>query len=234
MIELSLIQKIIIFGIPLLFAITLHEVSHGLVAKWLGDRTAEMMGRLTVNPIKHIDPVGTIAVPLLFFLSTSAAMGQGMVFGWAKPVPVNTRNLKKPREHMAIVAIAGPVSNLLMALFWALVWRLLVLSIEPGSMQANGATDIAPAVAAGLSMAQFGILINVFLAFLNLLPVPPLDGGRVAVGLLPRTWALQLARVEPYGFIIVIALIVTPAFELLLPIYLGLLRVILTLVGIPA
>ncbi len=189
MLELTLLQKIAVWAIPVLFAITLHEVAHGWMALKLGDPTARMLGRLSVNPVKHIDPVGTLLIPgiLLTF--------GGFLFGWAKPVPITWENLRSPKRDMALVALAGPLSNLLMAIFWVLLLRFsLVL-------------DIGNNYLAYISIA--GMMINTVLMLLNMLPLPPLDGGRVAVGLLPGPWAWQLSRIEPYGFIILVALLAT-------------------------
>jgi Zn-dependent protease len=192
--SLSVPQLVSVLLIPVLFAIIVHEVAHGWVAKLLGDPTAERLGRLTLNPIKHIDPVGTILVPgLLVLLRT------GFVFGWAKPVPVTWENLRRPKRDMAIVAAAGPLANLAMALFWALVVKLGLLL-----------TGTAGWIAEPLKyMGLGGILANVLLMVFNLLPLPPLDGGRVAVGLLPGPWAWRLSRLEPYGFFILIGLMIT-------------------------
>jgi len=187
---LSTPQLIAIAILPLIFAITVHEVAHGWVAKHLGDPTAQRLGRLTLNPVRHIDPVGTLLVPGLLLL-----IG-GFIFGWAKPVPVTYENLRHPKRDMAIVAAAGPTANLLMAVAWALVANLATL------MPAWAATPMQ-------YMGAFGITINVVLMVLNLLPIPPLDGGRVAVGLLPGSAAWQLARLEPYGFFILLGLIAT-------------------------
>ena len=192
--EVNLIQKIAIYALPLLFAITVHEAAHGYAAQRLGDRTAQMLGRLTLNPIKHIDPLGTVLVPLLLLIS-----GAGFIFGWAKPVPVSPRNFKNPGKDMALVAAAGPASNLVMALFWALIMRLVA---GPLSGIGNAAEPI-------FLMAQFGVIINALLAVLNMLPIPPLDGGRVAVGLLPPKPSMTLAQVEPYGMWILVGLMVT-------------------------
>lgn len=194
MIEMTLIQKIAVYALPLLFAITVHEATHGYAARHFGDRTAEMLGRLTLNPIKHIDPLGTIVIPLVLLLS-----GSGFIFGWAKPVPVSPRNFKNPGRDMAIVAAAGPASNVVMALFWAIIMRVSVGLID----------DLGNAGQAIFLMAQFGVIINAVLAVLNMLPIPPLDGGRVAVGLLPRGPSNSLAQLEPYGMWILVGLMFT-------------------------
>ncbi|WP_020648290.1 site-2 protease family protein [Solimonas variicoloris] len=192
-IELSLVQKIAVWAIPVIFAITVHEAAHGYAARALGDRTAQMLGRLSLNPIRHIDPVGTILVPGLLLL-----LG-GFLFGWAKPVPVDYRNLKNPRRDMALVAAAGPLSNGLMAIGWGL---LLKLALAVGS---------ADGIWMGLRyMAVAGIIINLVLMVLNLLPLPPLDGGRVLTGLLPARAAYQYARLEPYGMFILLGLVLIP------------------------
>lgn len=193
MLDLSLPQLIAVAVLPLIFAITVHEAAHGWVAKRLGDPTAQRLGRLTLNPIKHIDPVGTLLVPGLLL-----AVG-GFIFGWAKPVPVTWENLRNPKRDMAIVAVAGPGANLIMALLWALIAKLGTLL--PASLS-WAATPL-------VYMGQFGIVINAVLMVLNLLPVPPLDGGRVAVGLLPNRIGWQLARVEPFGFFVLLALLAT-------------------------
>lgn len=187
-----LIQLIAVAAIPILFAITLHEAAHGYVARHFGDMTAYQAGRISLNPVRHIDPVGTILLPLL-----TLALGE-ILFGWAKPVPVNFSALRHPKKDMLWVAIAGPASNLLMALLWALMIKLVWLF--PGSYFSEPL----------LQMAQIGIKINVILMVLNLLPLPPLDGGRVAVSLLPHRQAYQLSRIEPYGLFILIGLAITP------------------------
>lgn len=193
MLELNMLQRIAVWAIPILFAITVHEVAHGWVAKRLGDPTAMMMGRLTLNPIKHIDPVGTLLIPGILLL-----IG-GFVFGWAKPVPVTWENLRHPKRDMAIVAVAGPLANLLMALIWAVVMKFGIASA--------GTLDwIAVPL---IYMGGAGITINIVLMVLNLLPLPPLDGGRVVAGLLPGPLAWRFSRIEPYGFIILIALLAT-------------------------
>src|SRR3970040_1715631 len=190
--DLSTPQLVAVAFLPLLFAITVHEVAHGWVAKKFGDPTAQRLGRLTLNPLKHIDPVGTILVPALLLM-----LG-GFIFGWAQPVAVTWENLRHPKRDMAIVAAAGPGANLLMAFFWAIVAKI-------GYM-------LGPDSWAGIPMQYmgvFGIQINAVLMILNLIPLPPLDGGRVAVGLLPGPWAWRLARVEPFGFFILLALLFT-------------------------
>lgn len=194
MFDFSLPQKIAIWALPVLFAITVHEVAHGFVARRLGDRTAQMMGRLTLNPLKHIDPVGTVLVPLAMLL-----LPGGFLFGWAKPVPIGYNNLGNPKRDMAIVAAAGPLSNLLMAAGWALLLRLSVelLHTLPWAAQPL------------FFMAQAGIAINLILMILNLVPIPPLDGGRVLTGLLPARQAAALGAIEPYGLIIVLALLLS-------------------------
>jgi Zn-dependent protease len=192
--ELSPLQLFAVAVLPVLFAITVHEVAHGWVAKQFGDPTAQRLGRLTLNPIKHIDPVGTILVPGLLLLLKS-----GFLFGWAKPVPVTWENLRRPKRDMIFVAAAGPVANLLMALFWGVVTKLSTLTPP----------DWAWAAVPMQLMGEIGIYINVLLMVFNLLPLPPLDGGRVAVGLLPGRWAWQLSRVEPYGFFILLGLMIT-------------------------
>ncbi len=187
-----LIQLIAVAAIPVLFAITLHEAAHGYVARHFGDMTAYQQGRISLNPMRHIDPVGTILLPLL-----TLAVG-GILFGWAKPVPVNFGALRRPKQDMLWVALAGPASNLFMALCWGLIAKLAWMS--PGSYFAEPL----------LEMAQIGIKINVVLMVLNLLPMPPLDGGRIAVSLLPHRQAYQLSRIEPYGMFILIGLAITP------------------------
>ena len=189
--EFTLIQKIIVWTIPVLFAITLHEVAHGWVANMLGDPTAKMLGRLSLNPIRHIDPIGTVAIPFLLLLTV------GFVFGYAKPVPVTWENLKNPKRDMAIVALAGPMANLFMAIFWVIVIKIGLLIHS----------DMVSLFLIATGMA--GIFINLILMVLNLLPLPPLDGGRIMVGLLPSSAARQYAQLEPWGMIILVMLMVT-------------------------
>jgi len=198
--DLSLVQKIAIWIPPVMLGITLHEVSHGWVASKLGDTTAKMMGRLTLNPLKHIDPVGTILIPGALLLLQS-----GFIFGYAKPVPINWRNLRQPKRDMAIVAGAGPLANLLMAMVWALLVRAAPLFGDAG--------------VALVYMGVAGVFINTVLMVLNLLPLPPLDGGRVMTSLLPGPLAYRFSRIEPFGFMILIALLITGVLgQILLPV----------------
>ncbi len=192
--ELTLLQRIVVWILPVIFAITVHEVAHGWVAKRYGDNTASALGRLTLNPIKHVDLIGTLIIPGLLLLS-----GTGFIFGWAKPVPVDARNFKNPLRDMAVVALAGPVSNFLMALGWALIARLGV------SIGAQAEAISLPLIYTGVA----GISINLVLALINLLPIPPLDGSRVLSGILPNYWAWQYNRLERFGFIILLALLYT-------------------------
>jgi Zn-dependent protease len=203
--ELTLPQQIAVAILPILFAITVHEVAHGWIAKHLGDPTAQRLGRLTLNPIKHIDPVGTVLVPAVLLILGSLA-GRPFVFGWAKPVPVTWENLRRPKRDMAIVAAAGPSANLLMAIGWAFVIKASAL------LPATADWAAAPLNYMGI----WGIEINIALMVLNLIPVPPLDGGRVAVGLLPGPLAWRLSRLEPYGFFILLALLATGALSIIL------------------
>ena len=193
MLTLTLIQKIAVWAVPVLLAITLHEAAHAWVASLCGDTTAKMLGRLSINPLRHIDLIGTVAVPILV-----AVLSQfQFIFGWAKPVPVDTRNFKRPLQDMAVVALAGPVSNLLMAVAWALVARL-------GVIIGAGFESIShPLIYSGVA----GISINLVLALINLLPIPPLDGSRILTGVLPSYWAWQYNRLERYGFLILMALL---------------------------
>ena len=189
--ELTLIQKIAVFALPVIFAITLHEAAHGYVARYFGDMTAAAAGRITLNPLRHIDPVGTILVPAI------TLMLGGFLFGWAKPVPVNFGNLRRPKQDMLWVAAAGPGAHLLMAMFWGFV--IFLAQLAPPNLFTT------PLVL----MGQAGIFINAVLMVLNLIPLPPLDGGRIAVSLLPRAQAIILSRIEPYGFFILLALLIT-------------------------
>lgn len=193
--EFTLIQQICIWALPVLLAITLHEVAHGYVAYKCGDTTAKMFGRLSLNPIRHIDPIGTIAIPILSAVLTSF----NFVIGYAKPVPVNWNQLRHPKRDMILVALAGPASNLIMAFLWAACFKIAIM-LHPQT------STIALFLFAS---ARAGMIINLVLAFLNLIPLPPLDGSRVISSLLPTRAAIAYSRVEPYGFIILVILIYT-------------------------
>jgi Zn-dependent protease len=193
----SIIQGIAIYALPVILAITMHEAAHGYVAKHFGDFTAFNAGRISLNPARHIDPVGTILVPAALFIISKMTMGAGFLFGWAKPVPVNFSNLRHPKQDMLWVAAAGPGANLLMAFFWALLIKLAM--IFP-------ITEYTKPV---ILMSIAGIEINVILMVLNLLPLPPLDGGRMAVSLLPHRIAYPFSRIEPYGFMILLVLLIS-------------------------
>jgi len=187
----NLIQTVAIYALPVLFAITVHEAAHGYAARHFGDNTAAMLGRITLNPLKHIDPVGTILMPLMLYFATSGAF----LFGYAKPVPVRFGNLRNPKRDMVWVALAGPGVNFIQAFLWAALFFIL-----------NGSGVNEPFF---LKMAQGGILVNLVMFAFNLFPLPPLDGGRILVGLLPYRQAEMVSRVEPYGFFIVMALVLT-------------------------
>ena len=186
----NLIQTVAIYALPVLFAITIHEAAHGYVARYFGDNTAWTLGRVTLNPLKHIDPIGTIAMPLLLYFATSGAF----LFGYAKPVPVNFGNLRNPKRDMVWVALAGPASNFAQAILWALA---LV------AMAAFGVQERF-----FIQMAQAGALVNLVMWAFNLFPLPPLDGGRILVGLLPFKQAQWVARIEPWGFFVVMGLVI--------------------------
>ncbi|PPD33772.1 MAG: site-2 protease family protein [Methylomonas sp.] len=202
--ELTLIQRIVVWILPVVFAITVYEVAHGWMAKRYGDKTADQLGRLTLNPLKHIDPVGTIIIPGLLLITFT-----GFIFGWAKPVPVDARNFKNPKKAMMMVALAGPVSNLLMAVGWALLARVgVTIELEFISM---------PLIYSGVA----GITINLVLALINLLPIPPLDGSRILSGVLPDYWAWRFNQLERWGFLILLVLLATNALGAILgyPLY---------------
>ena len=187
----QIIQTVALYALPVLFAITVHEAAHGYAARHFGDRTAELQGRITLNPLKHIDPVGTVLMPLLLYFATSGAF----LFGYAKPVPVNFGRLRHPKRDMVWVALAGPGSNLAQAIAWVVLGYLLVaLGVEERFF---------------LEMTRAGLMVNLVMFAFNLFPLPPLDGGRILVGLLPMRQALLVSRVEPWGFFIVMALVIT-------------------------
>ena len=186
----NLLQTVLIYALPVLFAITVHEAAHGYAARHFGDNTAWMLGRITLNPLKHIDPVGTILMPLLLYFATSGAF----LFGYAKPVPVRFDHLRNPKRDMIWVALAGPASNFVQAVFWGLV---LVILVGTGIHERFF-----------LEMCRAGILVNLVMWAFNLFPLPPLDGGRILVGLLPWKQAQAVARIEPFGFFIVMGLVI--------------------------
>ena len=189
-------QAIAVYAIPVLFAITVHEASHGYVARMLGDNTAYVLGRVTLNPVKHIDPIGTIAVPLGMVILT------GFMFGWAKPVPVDWGSLRRPKRDMIWVAAAGPAVNLVMAIIWAIILRVLQgVGVEERFF---------------FEVARAGIQVNLVFMALNLLPIPPLDGGRIVSGLLPHKLSYAYSRIEPFGLFIIIGLMFTGALNFLL------------------
>ena len=209
--ELTLVQRVAVWALPLVFAVTVHEAAHGWVADRLGDPTARQLGRITFNPIPHIDPVGTILVPLLMLSFT------GFLIGWAKPVPVAVQRLRSPKRDMAVVAAAGPAVNLAMGLIWTLVMLL-----------AHRLIHSMPVVAEPLLlMAVAGVFVNLVLMAINLLPVPPLDGGRVVTGLLPMAAARVYARIEPFGMIILILLLISGVIGMILgPVVFGSIRLL--------
>jgi Zn-dependent protease len=216
MTELTTLQLIAIWILPVIFAITLHELGHGWAAFKLGDNTAYKLGRITINPIKHIDPIGTIIVPLLVFVTTKYIFGSGFVFGWAKPVPVNFQQLNQPRRDMALVALAGPGANLLMAIFWAIIMNIgffFYSSYESAIFF--------------IYVGQAGIIINLILMLLNLLPILPLDGGRVVHAMLPLNMADKFGKLEPFGLIVLITLVLTGVLGEGLKYFLGFIQLIL-------
>lgn len=216
--ELTVIQKMAVWALPLVFAITVHEVAHGFVASLCGDQTAKLSGRLTLNPVRHIDPLGTVVLPLLMLMFSN------FIFGWAKPVPVDPRNLRHPRRDMAIVALAGPVSNLLMAFLWA--------AVAKGGMTAAASGNEWVGVPLAY-MGEAGIMINIVLGVLNLIPLPPLDGGNILKNLLPPRLAYQFSFIEPYSFFILIALLVSGLLSNIIgPFVVILLRLIERLFGL--
>lgn len=198
----EIIQTIAIYALPVIFAITLHEAAHGYVARMFGDPTAFQAGRVSLNPARHIDPVGTLLVPVAILVVSKLLGVPGMLFGWAKPVPVDFARLRRPKKDMLWVALAGPAANFLMAILWALCLRLFIeLEINESFW---------------LQMGMAGVNVNLVLMALNLLPVLPLDGGRIAFSLLPNRWAWRYARMEPYGLLIVLLLLVTDVLWVLI------------------
>lgn len=188
---MSVTDILLIYGLPVLLAITVHEAAHGYVANWRGDRTAAILGRLSLNPLKHIDPIGTVVVPLLL------AMSSGFVFGWAKPVPVSVRNLKKPKSDMALISAAGPLSNFVMAFLWAIIGKLVLI--------ASSHYQIGPTETYVL-ICRVGVMVNLVLGWLNLIPIPPLDGSHILMAFLPRRVAYYLEYIESIGLWIIVLL----------------------------
>ena len=210
----DIIGAIAVYAIPVIFAITLHEAAHGYVARMFGDPTAYQMGRVSLNPIRHIDPVGTLLVPLLILLAAKLFGSPGILFGWAKPVPVDFGRLRRPKKDMLWVAAAGPGANLVMAILWALTLRWLYQDGQSGGFW--------------FEMALAGVQINLALMALNLLPLLPLDGGRILFSLLPHRMAFQYGRMEPYGLPIVLILLFTGALWVLMQPVLALGRVVVS------
>jgi Zn-dependent protease len=211
------VQKIVLWAVPILVAVVLHELAHGYVAFRLGDPTAARLGRLTLNPLAHVDMFGTVILPFLLLFTNAP-----FVFGYAKPVPINVFNLHNPRRDMALVALAGPLMNLFLAGILALVFKLLL------SLQSSAGGFGTNTLALFTVMAMYGVLMNVALAVLNLFPLPPLDGGRIAAGLLPRQPAIALARLEPYGILILLVLMMTGLLDRVLdPVRVFLLKTLL-------
>ena len=210
--ELNPVQELAIYAVPVIFAITLHEAAHGFVAKHFGDLTAYRLGRVSLNPIRHFDLVGTLVVPIAILLATKLIGGAGMLFGWAKPVPVNFYALRRPKEHMLWVAAAGPLSNMAQALCWATLWKL-------ASFAPLGEFSVPMRL-----IAEAGLQVNLAFMILNLIPVLPLDGGRIAYSLLPDRLAMSYARLEPFGlpFLMVLVYVETQTtFRFLLPLMSG-------------
>ncbi len=200
----QLVQTVAIYALPVLFAITLHEAAHGYVARHFGDMTAHAQGRISLNPVRHIDPIGTIVVPIIILLASKAAGTPGFLFGWAKPVPVNYSALRKPRQHMALVAAAGPGANLLMALLWTLLLKLALFA------------PMGDFAAPLRLMAEAGIAVNLVFMFLNMLPILPLDGGRIVASLLPSRAAWQYEKLEPWGLPLLVLLLLTNVLSFVL------------------
>lgn len=189
--QLTSVQLFVVYFLPIMFAITLHEVAHGYMAYRFGDKTAKLLGRLSINPLRHIDLIGTIIVPMLLMFFG------GIIFGWAKPVPINGRNLSNPKKNMAVIALAGPLANVFMALLWAIIAKLAMFGLASNSSVA------LPIIYMGFA----GIKINIFFAILNLLPLPPLDGGHIIYGLLPNKIAIKYNKLAPYGLFLLLFLL---------------------------
>ena len=198
------LQTFAIYALPVLFAITLHEAAHGYVARHFGDMTAHAQGRISLNPLRHIDPIGTVVVPAVILLASSLGGGGGFLFGWAKPVPVNYSALRKPRQHMALVAAAGPGANLAMALAWAVLLKIGISTPESGFSEFLSA------------MSRAGIIVNLVFTFLNLLPILPLDGGRILASLLPSRAAWRYSKLEPFGIPLLLVLLFTNVLNFML------------------
>lgn len=208
----GIVRQIAISALPILIALTFHEVAHGFVAYKLGDKTAWALGRLSLNPLKHIDPIGTVLLPLMLLIFTRG----GVVFGYAKPVPINSYNFANPKRDMGITGAAGPITNIALAMISVLVLKYVIPFLAMVSPETVTETVLKPLG----SMFNYSIMINVFLACFNLLPIPPLDGGRVAVSLLPKNASIALGNLEPYGFIILILLIFTGMYRIfVIPLY---------------
>jgi len=198
------LQTFAIYALPVLFAITLHEAAHGYVARRFGDMTAYAQGRISLNPLRHIDPIGTIVVPAVILIASGLGGGGGFLFGWAKPVPVNYSALRKPRQHMALVAAAGPGANLAMALAWAMLLKIGISTPETGLSEFLSA------------MSRAGIIVNLVFMFLNLLPILPLDGGRILASLLPSRAAWRYSKLEPFGIPLLLVLLFTNVLSFML------------------
>ena len=217
----SMIQGIAIYALPVILAITLHEAAHGYAAKHFGDNTAELEGRISLNPMRHVDPMGTVVVPLTMFIVSKLTLGAGFLFGWAKPVPVIFENLKHPKNDMLWVAAAGPAANFFMALCWALVVKLGLAIPE-----SNFATPM-------ILMGWAGIKINMMLMVLNLLPLPPLDGGSMVESLLPHRLAYHFSRIEPYGFMILLVLLFSGVLGVIIwPIIIAIMEIMVLIFGL--
>jgi Zn-dependent protease len=220
--ELNLVQTIAVYALPVVFAITLHEAAHGYVAKHFGDLTAYAEGRVSLNPLRHIDPIGTVAVPLALLAISKLFAGSGILFGWAKPVPVNFANLRHPKRDMLWVAAAGPFSNLVMALIWAVAVKIGI---------SNSGSYFALPLAL---MGAAGVFVNAIIMVLNLMPLPPLDGGRILVSLLPHRLAHSVSRIEPYGFIILIVLLFSGVLGMMLwPVIGMMMTLVAAMIGLP-